>query len=68
MGRAVEQAKKSERVSPAEDSELTAQSIGVVKGKRRRIHNDLYAGGERSGKRTKPDATTSTANAPPPHR
>jgi hypothetical protein len=55
----------SKRARPAEDSGLTARSIGVVKGKRRRIHNDPYAGGERSGKRAKPDAP-STANAPPP--
>ena len=31
---------------PAEDAGLTARCIGVVKGKRRRIHNDPYAGGE----------------------
>jgi hypothetical protein len=53
-------AKKSKRASPAEDS---ARSTGVVKGKRSRIHNDPYAGGERSGKRAKPNAT-STANVP----
>jgi hypothetical protein len=57
-------AKKSKHMSPAEDSGLTARSIGVVKGKRRRIHNDPYAGGERLGKRAKPDAL-STANTPP---
>ena len=57
-------AKKSKRMAPAEDSGLTARSIGIVKGKRRQIHNDPYAGGERSGKCTKPDAL-STANAPP---
>jgi hypothetical protein len=56
--------KKSKRAAPAEDSGLTARSIGVVKGKRRRIHNDPYAGGQRSGKRAKPDAP-STATAPP---
>ena len=39
-------AKKSKRVFPAEDSGLTARSIGVVKGKHHRIHNDPYAGGE----------------------
>jgi hypothetical protein len=57
--------KSSNRPRPAEESGLTARSIGVVKGKRRRIHNDPYAGGERSGKRVKPDAP-STANAAPP--
>jgi hypothetical protein len=57
--------KSSKRPHPAEDSGLTARSIGVVKGKRRCIHNDPYAGGERSGKRARPDAP-SPANAPPP--
>jgi len=57
--------KLSKHPHPAEDSGLTARSIGVVKGKRRRIHNDPYAGGERSGKRAKPDAP-STANVAPP--
>src|SRR6266851_5317932 len=57
---------KSKHPCPAaEDSGLTAWSIGVVKGKRRRIHNDPYVGGEQSGKRVKPDAP-STANAAPP--
>jgi hypothetical protein len=37
---------KSKRPHPAEDSRLTAQSIGVVKGKHHRIYNDPYAGGE----------------------
>jgi len=55
----------TKRARPAEDSGITARCIGVVKGKRRRIHNDPYAGGERSGKRAKPDACSS-ANAPPP--
>jgi hypothetical protein len=57
--------KSSKRPHPAEDSGITARSIGVVKGKRRCIHNDPYARGERSGKHAKPDAP-STANAPPP--
>ncbi len=57
---------KSKCLRPAaEDSRLTARSIGVVKGKCHRIHNDPYAGGERSGKCAKPDAP-STANAAPP--
>jgi hypothetical protein len=40
----------------ADERGLTERSIGAVKGKRKRIHNDPYAGGERSGKRAKPDA------------
>ena len=39
------------------------QSIGVAKGKRRRVHEDPYAGGERSGKRAKPDTLSAAANA-----
>ena len=35
---------------------LTKHSIGAVKGKHKHIHNDPYAGGERSGKRTKLNA------------
>ena len=52
---------------------LTERSIGVVKGKRKRLHNDPYAGGERSGKRAKSDANSQAANAsarvpaPPPN-
>ena len=46
-----------------EERGITAQSIGVAKGKRRRVHNDPYAGGERSGKRAKPGATSAAANA-----
>ena len=46
-----------------EERGLTEQSIGVAKGKRRRVHEDPYAGGERSGKRTKPNALFATANA-----
>jgi hypothetical protein len=42
---------------------LTERSIGVVKGKRKRLHNDPYAGGERSGKRAKSDALSQAANA-----
>ena len=42
---------------------LSERSIGVTKGKRRRIHDDPYAGGERSGKRAKPDAVSAKANA-----
>jgi hypothetical protein len=46
-----------------EERGITAQSIGAAKGKRRRVHSDPYAGGERSGKRAKPDATSAAANA-----
>jgi hypothetical protein len=42
---------------------LTERSIGIVKGKRKRLHNDPYAGGERSGKRAKSDALSQAANA-----
>ena len=49
----------------------TEQCIGPVKGKRRK-YSDLYAAGERSGKRAKPDAVSAAANeraratVPPP--
>jgi hypothetical protein len=46
-----------------EEHGLTERSIGVVKGKRKRLHNDPYAGGERSGKRAKADALSQAANA-----
>ena len=39
------------------------RSIGAAKGKHRRVHSDPYAGGERSGKRAKPDAISAVANA-----
>ena len=42
---------------------LTERSLGAVKGKRKRLHNDPYAGGERSGKRAKSDALSQAANA-----
>ena len=45
-----------------EERGLTEQSIGVAKGKRRRVHEDPYAGGEQSGKRAKPDALSTAAN------
>ena len=47
---------------------LTERSIGAWKGKRK-MYADPYAGGERSGKCTKPDALSATVNAragPPP--
>jgi hypothetical protein len=39
--------------------------IGPIKGRRQRglDDDDAYAGGERSGKRAKPDVTTAAANA-----
>ena len=42
---------------------LTECSVGAVKGKHKRLHEDPYAGGERSGKRAKPDAWSQAANA-----
>ena len=42
---------------------LSERSIGVTKGKRRHIHDDPYAGGERSGKHAKPDVVSAKANA-----
>ena len=38
-------------------------SIGTTKGKCCHIHNDPYAGGERSGKCTKPDVLSAAACA-----
>jgi hypothetical protein len=46
-----------------EERGVTARSIGDAKGKRRRVHTDPYAGGERSGKRAKLDAMSAAANA-----
>ena len=40
----------------------TERCIGAVKGKRTRKISDPYAGGERSGKRAKPDAVSAVAN------
>ena len=42
---------------------LTARSIGVPKGKRKRLYTDPYAGGGRSGTHAKPDALSAAANA-----
>jgi hypothetical protein len=43
---------------------LTERSLGAVKGKRKHLHNDPYAGGEHSGKRAKSDALSwAAANA-----
>ena len=57
--------KSSKRPHSAEDSRLTAWSIGVVKGKHHCIHNDPYARGEQLGKCARPNAP-SPANTPPP--
>jgi hypothetical protein len=48
-----------------EESGTTARSIGIAKGKRRRVHTDPYAGGERSGKRAKPDAMSPALDGDP---
>jgi hypothetical protein len=45
---------------------LTNWSIGIAKGKRRRIYEDPYARGERSGKHAKPDAHVHLALPVPP--
>ena len=45
-----------------EERGLTERCIGATKGKRRRVHSDPYARGERSGKRAKPDALAAAAN------
>ena len=50
---------------PPDEHGLTERSIGVVKGKHKRLHNDPYAGGERSGKRAKPDAVSRAARRAP---
>jgi hypothetical protein len=42
---------------------LMEHSIGAIKGKRKRLHNDPYARGERSGKCAKRDALFQAANA-----
>src|SRR6266852_731790 len=42
---------------------LMERSLGAVKGKRKRLYNDPYAGGERSGKRAKRDALSQAGNA-----
>ena len=42
---------------------LTDWSIGIAKGKRHRIYEDPYAGGERSGKYAKSDAQSAASNA-----
>jgi hypothetical protein len=39
-----------------EERRLMERSIGIVKGKRKHLHNDPYARGEHSGKRAKLDA------------
>ena len=55
--------KRGPRKRLPEERGLTDRSIGASKGKRVCIHTDPYGGGERSGKRAKPDALSATANA-----
>jgi hypothetical protein len=59
----VKRAPKRKRLP--EERRQTERCIGPTKGKRQRRLNDddAYAGGERSGKRAKPDATSAAANA-----
>jgi hypothetical protein len=45
-----------------EEHGATEQSIGITNGKHCCIHNDPYAGGERSGKHTKPNALSAAVN------
>jgi hypothetical protein len=54
--------KAPKRKQLPEECGLTERSIGIAKGKKVRIYNDPYAGGERSGKRAKPDALSAAAN------
>ena len=42
---------------------LTECSVGAIKGKRKCLHEDPYAGGEHLGKHTKLDARSQAANA-----
>ncbi len=42
---------------------LTERSLSAVKDKRKRLYNDPYAGGERSGKRAKRDALSQAGSA-----
>jgi hypothetical protein len=57
----VKRAPKHKRLP--EERGLTERSIGATKGKRISVYSDPYAGGERSGKRAKPDALSAVANA-----
>jgi hypothetical protein len=54
--------KAPKRCCLPEERGLMDRSIGVAKGKRRRVYSDPYAGGERSGKCAKPDALSAAAN------
>ena len=55
--------KRKGRHTEPEEREFNAHSIGIVKGGRRRVHNDPYSGGQQSGKRAKSDAISPEANA-----
>jgi len=55
-------AQKAPRRKPGlSGGNITEQCIGAVKGKRHK-YSDPYAAGERSGKRTKPNAVSAAAN------
>jgi len=55
-------ARKAPRQKPGPSGgNITEQCIGAVKGKRHKYSN-LYAAGERSGKRAKPDVVSAAAN------
>jgi hypothetical protein len=54
--------KQPQPAKPAKERGITERSIGAAKGKKRKIYEDPYAGGERSGKRAKPDALSAAAN------
>ena len=59
----VKRAPKRKRQRLPEERGVTEQSISAAKGKRCRVHEDPYAGGERSGKCVKPDVLSAAANA-----
>lgn len=60
--RRVRARKQPQPAKPAEERGITERSIGAAKGKKRKIYDDPYAGGERSGKRAKSDALSAAAN------
>ena len=57
----VQNAPKRKRLP--ENQGISEWSIGSRKGKHTRIHNDPYAGGERSGRCAKPNVVSAAANA-----
>src|SRR5258707_7085216 len=50
----------------SDETRLTNQSIGIANGKQHCTYKDPYAGGEQSGKHTKPDVLSSAALPPFP--